>query len=182
MQMTDYFVGVYWGPRDESREACAARISAFLITLARQDAVLSRWFEQVFSLKQPLVPVPTTPEGLAPLLEVNRLDFGSRDVIPELGFSFSAWNGGEDGAAASVSASCGAYTPVVSNSAVVDFDPEIVPAADVLRGILQSAVAAFDPDEGVVSSTKSALALGVSRIWDAPALYRYRRSSGFSEN
>jgi hypothetical protein len=179
--MTDYFVGVYWGPREEAREACAARISAFLVSLAKQDVALSQWFEQVFSLKQPRVPVPTTPEGLAPLLEVNRQDVGRRDAIPELGFSFSAWNGGDDGAAASVMTFCGAYTPVVSNSAVVDFDPGAVPAPDVLRDILRSAVAAFDPDRGIVTSMKSALAHEDLPICEGPALYRYRRGSGFSE-
>ena len=179
--MTDYFVGVYWGPREESREACAARISGFLVGLAKQDVALSQWFEKVYSLKQPRIPVPNTPEGLLPLLTMNRKDVGRREVIPDLGFHFSAWNGRKDGAAASVMALCGAYTPVASNSAIVDFDREATPAADALREILRSAIAVFDPDRGVVTSTESALALKVSRIWDAPALYRYQRGSGFSE-
>jgi hypothetical protein len=175
-----YVVGVYWGMREESRQACAERISAFLIALANQDAALSQWFEQVYSVKQPRVPVPTAPERIAPLLEVNRLDFGRRDVIPELGFSFSAWDGRADGVAASLGVSCGTYSSVVPNSAVVSFDPQAALSLELLRGILRSAVAAFDPDKGVVTSMETARAQG-GPTSEAPALYRYRRGVGFSE-
>ena len=177
--MPSYVVGVYWGAREESREVCAERISAFLIALANQDPALSRWFEQVFSLKQPRVPIPTAPEDLAPLLEVSRLDAGRREIIPELGFDFSAWDGRDDGVAASLAVACGIYSSVVPNSAVVSFDPQAALSLDLLRGILRSAVAAFDPENGVVTSTESARAQSASLIWEAPALYRYRRGAGF---
>jgi hypothetical protein len=178
--MPSYIVGVYWGAREESREDCAARISAFLIALAKHDVALSKWFKKMYSRKQPLVQVPMTPVGLTPLLGVNRRDI-DREIIRELGFDFSAWDGRDDEIGASLSVACGAYTSVVPNSAVVSFDPQAAPALDLLRGILRSTVAAFDPENGVVTTIESARAHGVSRIWEAPALYRYRRGSGFSE-
>jgi len=150
-------VGAYWGQRKESRQACASRVSAFLQALAAQDAALSRWYKPLASRKERLRELPHDVDGLLPLLGVNRADIGG-EVMVELGFDFSAWNGWKADIPASLSVGCGAFSPVVSNCAVVSFESEASPTLDLLHGILRAAVTAFDPDDGVVVSkaTRSA--------------------------
>jgi hypothetical protein len=87
-----YTVGAYWGPRKESRQDCASRISVFLHALTAQDAALSRWYRLLGSRKEPLRELPHDVDALLPLLGVNRRDIG-REIIVELGFDFTGWNG-----------------------------------------------------------------------------------------
>lgn len=103
-----YFVGAYWGQREESRQACAVRISAFLCELTQLDVALSLWFKMLNSRKEPLVALPNDPDGLEPLLRVNKTDIGDK-IFTELGFSFSAWTGREADMGASLSVKCGGY-------------------------------------------------------------------------
>lgn len=122
---------------------------------------------------------PHDVDGLLPRLGVNRADIG-RKVIVELGFDFFAWNGWKADLPASLSVLCGAFSPVVSNSAVVSFDPEASPTLDLLQGILRAAVTAFDPEEGVVVSDATRSAHPSLRIREQPAVFRYKRGVGFS--
>jgi len=174
-----YFVGVYWGQREESRQECASRISAFLQALPMHDAGLSQWYKKAASRKAPLVALPCDPDGLGPLLKTNRRDIGG-DAIAELGFNFSAWTGRETDMQASLAATCGAYSPVVRNFVVVSFEMEVSPTLDLLQGILRSAVTAFDPEDGVVSSTDDLSAHASLPAWKVPSVFRYRRGAGFS--
>jgi immunity protein 52 of polymorphic toxin system len=174
-----HIVGAYWGQRKESRQACASRISAFLQALAAQDAALSRWYRQLASRKEPLRELPHDVDGLLPRLGVNRADIGG-EVMVELGFDFSAWNGWKADMQASLSVYCGAFSPFVGNSAVVSFDPEASPTPDLLQGILRAAVTAFDPDDGVVVSHATLSAQASPSILERPALFRYKRGAGFS--
>ena len=172
-------VGAYWGQRKESRQACATRVSVFLQALAAQDAALSRWYRLLASRKAPLRELPHDVDGLLPLLGVNRADIGGA-VMVELGFDFSAWNGWKADIPASLSVYCGAFSPVVGNSAVVSFDPEASPKLDLLHGILRAAVTAFDPDDGIVVSDATLSAHPSPSILEMPAVFRYKRGAGFS--
>ena len=174
-----YTVGAYWGQRKESRQACASRIAAFLQALAAQDAALSRWYRLLASRKEPLRELPHDVDRLLPLLGVNRADIGGA-VMAELGFDFSAWNGWKTDIPASLSVGCGAFSPVVINCAVVSFDSEASPTLDLLQGILKAAVTAFDPEDGVVVSDATRSADPALRIWEEPAVFRYKRGAGFS--
>jgi hypothetical protein len=174
-----YIVGTYWGQRKESRQACASRISVFLQALAAQDAALSRWYRLLASRKEPLRELPRDVDGLLPLLGVNRADIGG-EVMVELGFDFCAWNGWKAGLPASLEVFCGAFSPVVGNFAVVSFDSEASPTLDLLQGILRAAVAAFDPEDGVVVSKATSSAHPSLSIVKTPAVFRYKRGAGFS--
>lgn len=174
-----YFVGAYWGQREESRQACARRLSAFLRALAEQDSALSHWFKKAASRKAPLVALPNDPDGIERLLRVNHADIGG-EVFADLGFKFSAWTGQEKNMAASLAMTCGAYSPVVRNSVVVSFDPAVSPRLDLLQGILKAAVTAFDPEDAVVSTTERLAAHASLPAWKAPAVFRYRQGSGFT--
>jgi hypothetical protein len=81
---------------------------------------------------------------------------------------------------ASLSVSCGMYSPRVYNSAVLSFTPPTIPKLALLQGLLQSAVAAFDPDDGVVHSKKNWVVNPHVPIWERPALFRYKRGVGFT--
>jgi hypothetical protein len=125
---------------------------------------------------------PRDVDGLLPLLEVNRRDIGG-EVMVELGFYFSAWNGWKADMPASLSFGCGAFGPVCAkcpNCAVVSFDPEASPTLDLLQEILRAAVTAFDPEDGVVVSKATRSADPSLRIWQEPAVFRYKRGAGFS--
>jgi hypothetical protein len=174
-----YTVGAYWGPRKESRLACASRISVFLHALAAQDAALSRWYKLLASRKEPLREFPHDVDGLLPRLGVNRADIGGA-VMVELGFDFFAWNGWKADLPASLSVGCGAFSPFVGNNAVVSFDSDASPTLDLLQGILRVAVTAFDPEDGVVVSDATRSANPSLRIWQEHAVFRYKRGAGFS--
>jgi hypothetical protein len=174
-----YFVGAYWGQREESRQACADRMSVFLHALAKQDAALSNWFKKTASRKAPLVALPHDTDGLGTHLRTNQRDIGG-EAIAELGFNFSAWTGREVAMPPSLAATCGAYSPVVRNSVVVSFDPAAQPTPDLLQGILRAAVTAFDPEDAVVSSTERLSAHASLPAWKAPAVVRFKLGSGFS--
>ena len=174
-----YTVGAYWEERKESRQACASRISIFLQALAAQDTALSRWYKPLGSRKESLRELPRDVDGLLPLLGVNRRDFGG-EVIVELGYDFSAWNGWKADVPASLSIGCGAFSPGISNRAVVSFDPEASPTLDLLQGILRAAVTAFDPEEGVVVSDATRSTHPLLPFLSRPAAFRYKQGVGFS--
>jgi hypothetical protein len=174
-----HFVGIYWGPREESRTACALRMSAFLHALAKQDAAFALWFKKASSRKAPLVSLPNDADELSVLVKTNQRDVGSGAIV-ELGFSYSAWTGPSSRMTASLSATFGGLSPAVRNSVVLSFDPEASPAPDLLQSILPAAVAEFDPEDGGVSSTESLSAHPSLLAWQAPAVARYKAGSGFS--
>lgn len=178
LRMATYFVGVYWGSRAESRDACGARLTSLLHTLKTHDSGLSQWFRKTSDRSSPKVALSSELEEVSSSLKSNRRDVGG-DAIAELGFSFSAWTGEETVAPASLAITCGAYGSVIRNSLVVSFDPASTPAPGILEMILKAAVTAFDPDQGVVSTSENLVAQDLPP-WEAPALLRYERSEGFS--
>ena len=107
-----YYIGVYWGIREEDVRTCAARASAMFHHLAGCDPIFQRWFTLGRSRKEALKhEVQTDPETLQGLLLKgrNRTDF-SHHVIPELGYSLYLWNGRKDGEdAANINLQCGAF-------------------------------------------------------------------------
>jgi len=176
----NYFVGIYWGPREESRQSSADRLSGFLCALASHNTVLSKWYKQGKSRKEASqVVLPNDSEGLAPLLKTNRRDIG-REVIPELGFSFSAWSGPDASISASLMVTCGSYSRFTGNAVVIRFEPNPELDIGMLESILHAAVAEFEPEHGVVSWSGAMSANDTLPIWEAPSLLRYQKGVGFS--
>ncbi|WP_143074042.1 Imm52 family immunity protein [Roseateles sp. YR242] len=109
------------------------------------------------------------------LQKSNRRDVGGDDIA-ELGFDFTAWNGRVGETAESVSITCGAYSPVIRNCAVLSFDVAAKkPTVELLERIMKAAVMAFDPDDAVVSSTDILAAHPGVMAWQAPAIPCYTR-------
>jgi hypothetical protein len=152
--MTRYVVGVYWGARAESRNTSATRLAEFLRAVASIDTELFQWFKKVSRAKAPLVALAVDASSIGPMLKSNRRDIGG-EVMHELGFSFSAWNGRKNGLTVEFAMTCGAYSPVICNVAVVTFNSDGALSIDLVQNVLRAAIAAFDPDDGVVRSGSS---------------------------
>jgi hypothetical protein len=157
-----YYIGVYWGIREEDVRTCAAKASAMFHHLAGCDPIFQRWFTLGRSRKEALKhEIQTDPETLQGLLLKgrNRTDFGHQ-VIPELGYSFYAWNGGKDDEdAVACNFTCGCYAPQIVNNCLIRLPSgensrarvmQIPVLVDVLKGIVTN----WEVDWGVVTSSQ----------------------------
>jgi hypothetical protein len=183
--MAKVIVGAYWGPREETREACAQRLAVFFETLRQHDPALAVWYELMMSPDEPLVRIPTDAASLAPLLQVN-------PSYSDLGMSLGAWNGPDAEAGASFTCNLGSYYRSASNTFVINCNDRTA-GPQMLRALLRATVEAFDPDDAIVNggvmieaayrAIDEAEAKGMKmRITDPPALMRYQRRRGYSEN
>lgn len=145
MTIESYYLGAYWGNREESAAECGRRTAVLLRSLSGCDAVFACWFERGVSppdaLNRPVVP---DPDALRTLFErgANRQD-EKRSAMQELGFRISLWNGRRGDESAGLSLLCGCYGSTarvwIPNSCVLDL-PSQGPASDrVLRvGVLEA--------------------------------------------
>jgi Immunity protein 52 len=158
----EFWAGVYWGLRQETSQSCAQRTARFFEKLARVDPSYSRWCgfgrtdEESSRLRVDLT--PTSLEGLF-RDGVNRYDAEPHRVIEELGFSIDLWNGElPDGVIMSIH--CGDYARTLGNNSCILQLPqtpqniERIFTIPKLTEILRCMISEFDPDWGVVSSTK----------------------------
>src|SRR5690242_15013697 len=108
----DYFVGAYWGPRQETALECARRAELFFRMLARCDPSFAQWYRAGRGFPRELPGHPVRPEvkELEKLFlsSRNRTDVG-KEVIEELGFRRLLWNVKE--AATDIHLSCGKSSP-----------------------------------------------------------------------
>ncbi len=157
--METYFLGAYWFDRKESVEQCTERVLRCLAELGKCDTAYSRWFNGGQSRKQALErEVDITSETVKELLlrGRNRKDIG-KEVIEDMGFSMSLWNGGEDCQSVGFRVHCGAYTGNLSlgNSCVVNLPSDGPPSerllrVDTLLCLMRAVVESFDPDWATV--------------------------------
>jgi hypothetical protein len=155
-------VAVYWGARRETLDACAQRTLRHFEALAGVSEHLGRWHK--LGRRKPSTDRPvdvTSGEVVTDLLAagVNRTDIG-REVIPELGWSMSLWNGDAGGWSASVRIHCGLYSRVrgLSNAAYVSVNDDAGSAfstADA-EALLARWVQIWTPDRGVVERSDGA--------------------------
>lgn len=175
--MAGYFVGVYWGPRLETRAACAQRISVFLSSLAMIDSTLGNWFRKGSTRDAARISVGLTVSDIEPLLKSQRRDIGG-EAMTALGFNFAAWNGGGS-LPASVSATCGASALTLQNSAVLSFEPGPSLSPELLQQILHAAVEAFEPTDGLAASNELLSSHPGQPPWALPAKLQYHETTGF---
>jgi hypothetical protein len=151
--MTDnFYVGAYWGPREESALDCAKRLSNCLIRLSAAHPALAVWYPKGASKAASGDAVSTAPEDLVRLLVRgrNRRDVDG-SVMEELGFRAALWN--REKIAISFSVTCGSYlaSGFVMNNFVIQLP---VPEADALelyepdtaQDIIYSLVDAWEPE------------------------------------
>lgn len=174
--LMSFFVGAYWGVREERREACAERIAAFLLSVSTLDVALAQWSKQTASRRKAQTAISADQQSIQSLLSTNKTDIG-KTTIPELGFSFSAENRDKVWLQATV----GAFHPRISNAVVVTFSMEKTPPRlELLQGLVHSAVNAFDPDHAAAFSRDVFRGVQGQPLLQRPAVYRYVKSVGFS--
>lgn len=122
--MQDFMLGAYWGARPDSLENCTENAVRFFARLAEIDPLLAHWFERGRSRKDALEKSVDTSDARKLhdlfLRGQNRRDVDN-EVIDELGFRLSVWNGAsEETAEASVSLQCGAYSERIGNNVLID--------------------------------------------------------------
>lgn len=122
--MMRFMLGAYWDARPDNLEQCTENAGKSFARLAEIDPLLARWYELGRSRKDALKRRVDTSDmqSLRNLLLKgrNRYDIG-REVIEDLGFSLSLWNGaGEEAAEASVRIHCGCYSEYVGNNVLID--------------------------------------------------------------
>lgn len=138
------FLACYWGPRLESKLACADSIArfwalsvdlhpCFSTSLATASKKMKGWS-------------PSVAADIGKLLKTNNLD-STGEPIPELGFNVALWN-----KCLTFSASIGMYHPKMTNSIVLSFKGESPYNPEFWRALVRNAVACFDPDHVVVTT------------------------------
>jgi len=157
--MESFHACAYWGPRKEDAASCALRTHSFLSALALVSDDFAGWrfggTSEEVARANPLIDLSV--EVLKTLLEEgrNRTDIGN-EVIEDLGYRISVWNGGTPEHATSLMIGCGKYSTVGnSGNAVVLGLPAAfnVDSAGMLRKLMEAMVEPWEPDwAGVFSS------------------------------
>jgi len=157
-----FYLGAYWGDREEDLDSCAVRLTNFLKGLRDCDEIFHRWFKTGWSRKEALAnEMPVEFDKLRELLDKegkHRTDIGSR-VMEDLGFSVCLWNGRDpNNGAVGLSVSCGSYAghPGIMNSCVINLPNEgsvveRVISSVVLEKMLCITARCWEPNCGLVT-------------------------------
>jgi hypothetical protein len=173
------FVGAYWGPRQETREQCAVRVSIFLSRIAIKRPEFSAWHRLSRTKRKALESrIGFSPDDIRKHLETSK-------HFLDLGFSIALWNGRDD-AGMSFRAQCGSYAERMKNAVVLylpeHYDDPSMYDRDLLRSLLVDIVAAFDPDDAVVTSSEFAQQQGDEWFKRSKGWFEYHRGEDIREN
>jgi hypothetical protein len=150
--MNKFNLLAYWMARPESIDECADRLLRLFEQLTRCDVTLSQWFKKGRSRKDALrhqVDVANR-EPLVAILEKgrNRTDVG-KEIIHELGFSISLWNGGAPDQEVGLSVDCGSYAEysLLPNHVILNLSGTLGGLADVagMQRVLEATATAWEP-------------------------------------
>ncbi len=158
-RVESFYTAAYWGARQETVEACAARVQNFLTAIETLSPDFSGWRKKGRSKKEALASGRINAhshEALVALLSKgrSRKDVGA-DVIAELGFSMSAWNGGDKESVSGLSITCGLYSAVggLSNAVVLDLPQRFdIDSKEKIGNLLRAFAEAWEPDWAIVTS------------------------------
>ena len=151
----------YWGSRPESTSACAARLARMIEELRSVHPAFERWLHKGLTAKQwnkPLCSTPPKTEELTQVFEKGRFytDVG-HELMADLGYSVSAWNGRRDGYGCSFHCRPGGWglPRYFPNSFSLDLHTRTMANADfinaaVFGATLRAIVTAWDADWGRV--------------------------------
>ncbi|HEX8436908.1 Imm52 family immunity protein [Archangium sp.] len=156
-----YYVGAYWGPRQEMALECARRAELFFHMLARCDPSFAQWYRGGRGFPRELPGYPVRPEvkewEQLFLRGRNRTDVGKK-VIEDLGFNAMVWNAKKE--STYVDMGCGKYSPWGGSNSCLLKPPtkgevrERLLRAPVLAEVLTSMATAWDPDFAMASSSE----------------------------
>ncbi|MET0402308.1 MAG: Imm52 family immunity protein [Cystobacter sp.] len=152
-----YFVGAYWGPRQETARACAERAAHFLRLLAECDPSFTQWYRggRKAPPGMPGHPIQNV-EALERLMLAGRSrGDSSHAVLEEHGFLTGVFNARKE--YTGLSFHCGVHYPEGHNYCLLEL-PASGPVRErllitaVLERILTGMVTAWEPDYAVVTS------------------------------
>jgi hypothetical protein len=172
------FLGVYWGPREQSRESVASTLCEFL--LAIREAVgepASHWFKTARSKAAAKREIALTVQSIDKELKTSRTDIG-KQPMPELGYSFGAWNGAE----LDVTASIGGFSPRLRNAVVLTDGGGTIGDVSQWEALASSAVRLFDPDAVAVTSHEYLARIGADTPSVGGGLFHYQRGGSLKFN
>jgi immunity protein 52 of polymorphic toxin system len=158
IEMADaFYLGAYWGARQESLDACAARLAALAKSLAEIHQDLSTWYRKGESAESATASVDLTGPDAVAMLSGGQLrkDIGG-EVMAQLGFRTAVWNGRTQPVELSVT--CGAYPAnrPTANHVLVKFPPSDSAGGlydpGIAIGVLKAVVDAFAPDWATFTS------------------------------
>ena len=166
----------FWGPRRESVDECADRLLPFMEELARCDEAFTHWYQLGRSRRDALKRRVDfhDRERLVGLLKKGRhRGDDTHEVIEDLGFRVSVWNGGEPDKEVSLSVCCGSYTEVVGlspNNAAIRFpkNPDKLADPEHASRVLAVVAKHWSPDRGKILSSEYK-DVGGSKKWLAVA-------------
>jgi hypothetical protein len=156
-----FYVGAYWGPRQETALECARRAELFFHMLARCDPSFAQWFRGGRGFPRELPGYPVRPEvkewEQLFLQGRNRTDVGKK-VIEDLGFNERVWNAKKERTCVEIR--CGKYSPWGGpNVCLLELttkgeERERLLRAPGLAEVLTSMATAWDPDFAIASSSE----------------------------
>jgi hypothetical protein len=154
-----YYVGAYWGPREETALECARRAERFFHMLARCDPTFAQWYRAGRGASRELPGIPVRPEvqewEQLFLRGRNRTDATGK-VIERLGFTEFVWNAKKE--RTRIEFHCGEYSPWGQGNICLLDPPSTGPVrerllrAPVLTEVLTSMATAWDPDFAMATS------------------------------
>jgi hypothetical protein len=162
-----FYLGAYWGARQEPVDVCAQRLADCLVRLEQCDAALAGWSTKQHRRGDSVQFDGADLDVLRGLLVAgtNHRD-ADGSSIDELGFSVGLWNGdGERPIGLSIT--CGAWTTTagVMNSVVLDLPPwsrtrhERLFEIDTARCVISAVVESWRPNWATLTSYELADAL-----------------------
>lgn len=149
--MDQILLTAYWGPRAETVESCARRLSAFLQTVGTYSPVDSVWRRKGGRPSQTARLFPTGFESIRVELEASR----TPNDPPELGFSAGAWLGDADNDdSVGLSVSCGHSSPFLRNTVTLNWTFKTLLAAHTIDPVvgaklIEALVDSWAPDWAV---------------------------------
>jgi len=153
-----YLAAAYWGPRQEPVEACACRADKFFTLLSQVSEYFDGWRPLGRSRPEAMraTPIDQSTDALVDLFMKgrNRRDVGG-EVIDDLGYRISVWNGRDHEEVSSLTMKCGLYSTVtgLSNAVVlklpIRFDTTSV---NQIRQVTIALAQAWDPDWAIIAS------------------------------
>jgi len=151
-------VCVYWGPREESAEACAQRLRSYFDEIECEFPALNRWYEVGIPKKRQGSVGCASDYDLVRLTRlvakgVNRYDVPPREIIKDLGFRIPLYDRRRGDTCTGLGIHCGCYSRWTTNSVVLNVASE--PSAsgldreDVIEKIFDIGVKVWNAETGM---------------------------------
>ena len=159
----NYYLGAYWGNRNEDYEQCVSRVKNFLQELGRVDDIFMKWFLRGGSRKEALSKQLSLDDAvIRELLEGgrNKTDIGDK-IIENLGYQIGLWNGQpEERDGVGLSIHCGMHSTKTNlfNCIVMNLPSdgesfEKVVSSEVFTDLVKIVVNCWEPDWAVATPT-----------------------------